>query len=355
MILVICLLVGKCGKDEGPTQISTPDTTSLDSIPPAAITDLLAKNPTTSSVSLLWTAPGDDGLEGTAESYDIRYYSEPITGTNWPIASQFDGEPAPNTAGQAEMVNINGLDEFTTYFFAVKTTDDAGNTSGLSNSVSETTVHESMKPAAVTDLSAMAVDDYSFLLEWTASGDDGVVGTASEYDIRYSQDPITEETWASAKKVSMLPEPKPAGEPETLLVTQIRASQNHYFALKTADEVPNWSETSNCAFGMGTDVSLTLSSHYISIGEDLKIFYRAPGGTMVMIALAQNAYTGCDPAQGSVEDIILVRTNCPQGVFEVDYNFKPDEGPYLPPGKYYITLCWDGMRKIYSVVYLESS
>jgi hypothetical protein len=56
-----------------------------DAIPPAAVTDLAATSPTTSSIVLTWTAPGDDGSIGRATTYDIRYLAGtiPITDANW--------------------------------------------------------------------------------------------------------------------------------------------------------------------------------------------------------------------------------------------------------------------------------
>jgi len=353
MILTVSLLAGQCGKSEGPTQTSTPDTTAVDSIPPAPITDLLAKNPTTSSVYLLWTAPGDDELEGTAESYDIRYYSEPITDANWPIASQFDGEPAPKPAGRVETVNIDGLDESTKYFFAVKTTDDVGNTSALSNSVSETTLNESLPPAIVSDLGAVAVGVYSFRLAWTAPGDDGIVGTASEYDIRYSLQPITEDTWASATKVSTPPVPKPGGEPETLIVSNLRTPQSHYFALRTADEGPNWSGMSNVAFGLGYNVELAILGTHLEKGEETRIVFRAPGGRSVWINVNTIGIIECDPSNSWVKDSIVEGVRYSEGIHEIYYDFMVD-GEYLPPAVYYIVLCWDFDYQTMGYVYFDN-
>ena len=44
-----------------------------DTTAPAAVGNLAAGTPTSSSLTLTWTAPGDDGSTGTASSYDIRY------------------------------------------------------------------------------------------------------------------------------------------------------------------------------------------------------------------------------------------------------------------------------------------
>ena len=42
---------------------------------------------TTGSVTLIWTAPGDDSLTGTATRYDIRYSLFPITDENFAYCS----------------------------------------------------------------------------------------------------------------------------------------------------------------------------------------------------------------------------------------------------------------------------
>ncbi len=86
-------------------------------------------------------------------------------------------------------------------------------------------------------------------LNWTAPGDDGNVGTASEYDVRYSTSPITEDNWSDAIQCEGEPTPKPAGSRETFKITGLARGTIYYFALKTADEVPNWAALSNVISG----------------------------------------------------------------------------------------------------------
>jgi N-acetylneuraminic acid mutarotase len=102
-------------------------------------------------------------------------------------------------------------------------------------------------PATVTDLVTSDPKSDSITLIWTAPGDDGDVGTASQYDIRYSESAITEANFSSATKVANPPKPQPAGSKETLVVTSLLAGTTYYFAIKTADEALNWSPMSNVA------------------------------------------------------------------------------------------------------------
>ncbi|WP_164821428.1 fibronectin type III domain-containing protein [Paenibacillus koleovorans] len=110
-----------------------------DSIAPAAVSDLAASNPTNKTVDLAWTNTGDDGVTRNATSLDIRYSTSPITSGNWSSATQVSGEPLPTAPGTAQGFTLYGLNLNTTYYFAMKTLDDAGNASAISNIASSTT------------------------------------------------------------------------------------------------------------------------------------------------------------------------------------------------------------------------
>ncbi len=94
---------------------------------------------TATAATLTWTAPGDDGNVGQATSYDLRYSSSPLTADNFSLATSVTGVPAPQPAGSTETYTVTGLQPATTYFFGLKTSDEAGNVSTLSNIASYTT------------------------------------------------------------------------------------------------------------------------------------------------------------------------------------------------------------------------
>src|SRR5262245_54728887 len=87
----------------------------------------------TTSVELTWTAPGDDGMVGRALMYALRYSSAPITSANFDQAMLIPIVVPPQPAGMTETFVVNGLDAHTSYYFALKTMDEAGNWSGISN------------------------------------------------------------------------------------------------------------------------------------------------------------------------------------------------------------------------------
>ena len=115
---------------------------------PAAVADLATGTVTLSSVDLSWNAPGDDGATGTATSYDVRYSTSTITAGNWASATQATGEPAPQVAGSGESFTVTGLSNATTYFFAIKTSDEVPNESAISNVPSATTLQNPPTVAA---------------------------------------------------------------------------------------------------------------------------------------------------------------------------------------------------------------
>src|SRR3990167_2221761 len=115
--------------------ITPPDTTA-----PAAVSDLALSSPSNSAMTVSWTAPGDDGSTGTATSYDVRYSTSAITSDNFSSATAVIGEPAPSVAGSSESMSVTGLSANTTYYFAIKTSDEVPNTSAISNFPSGTTL-----------------------------------------------------------------------------------------------------------------------------------------------------------------------------------------------------------------------
>src|SRR5690606_4597476 len=99
-------------------------------------------------------------------------------------------------------------------------------------------------PAAVTDLRTSTPTQSTLRVLWTATGDDGTTGRATQYDMRYSTAPITEGNWNSATQVQGEPAPLNAGLPQSLILGNLNAGVTYYIGLKVADEELNWSALS---------------------------------------------------------------------------------------------------------------
>jgi hypothetical protein len=90
---------------------------------------------TTGSVTLIWTAPGDDSLTGIATRYDVRYSLFPITEENFNYCSGPTTLPRPANPGTTQQFTVYGLFPGLRYFFALKTADERLNWSMMSNVV----------------------------------------------------------------------------------------------------------------------------------------------------------------------------------------------------------------------------
>ncbi|MEK7119304.1 MAG: lamin tail domain-containing protein [Patescibacteria group bacterium] len=111
-----------------------------DATAPSAVTDLSATT-TENTATLSWTAPGnDDGTPptGRAALYDIRYQKMDPTATDctgfiFDTAILISKPPSPGQYGAPETLEILGIDPASNYCFALKSSDEAPNTSVISN------------------------------------------------------------------------------------------------------------------------------------------------------------------------------------------------------------------------------
>ncbi|XP_070559947.1 calcium-activated chloride channel regulator 1-like [Ptychodera flava] len=119
-----------------------------DNFPPSRITDLkvAATSYDNQTVTLAWTAPGNDLDRGTAYEYHLRYseifdvfYKDFMNGTELSNSNLTVGNlSSPKTFGEMETMTIlmPSKDENITYFFAVRARDAPGNIGPPSNIVS---------------------------------------------------------------------------------------------------------------------------------------------------------------------------------------------------------------------------
>jgi hypothetical protein len=340
-LAVLAAAYAACGGDDPPAGPDGgnggPPPSTVDTIPPAGIVDLTASNPGAGSIALQWVAPGDDGWDGTAHSYDMRYSTAAIDEGNWGDARRYADPPAPTSGGSVQVHRLTKLDANTTFCFAIKSTDEAENESELSALAWGTTGQEYAKPNPVTDLTAVAVDSLSFLLTWTATGDDGNEGTAAVYDMRYRRfSGVTESNWESSTQVDNETAPKPSGEPESLIVAVETPNAHHGFALKVGDEVPNWSEISNVCLALGGDSYLWSFPLEVKMGKELTVIYRAPGSQHVSVELHWG-YTAGPCGQG---DIVLFAGFPDEGTYTITYDFfDPETQSYHRLGTYWLIFC----------------
>jgi hypothetical protein len=209
---------------------------------------------TSNSVTLTWTAPGDDSLIGNATRYEIRYSTSLITAANFSGATAVANPPAPLATGSTQSFVVVGLLAATPYWFAMRTQDDAGNWSGISNVITKTTLAapDTLRPAPIA-LNVSTVTDTSATLSWSATGDDSLNGTATSYDIRYSAAPITTANWSAATQVTNEPVPQAAGSLQNCIVHPLLRQHAYYFGIRATDDAGNTSALSNVPSASTTD------------------------------------------------------------------------------------------------------
>ncbi len=225
---------------------NSPGTTIIENILPGTIIDLAVVNTTTTTATLTWTAPGDDGASGTASGYEVRYsLIGSINDINWDSADIYGQSWIPLSGGSTETRILTGLDIHTTYWFVIKAYDDVDNYGLVSNSP-EVQTNEAEAPDAIADLSASSISSTWVTLTWTAPGDDQDTGIADGYVFKYLMTgPITEENWDTAIIYEQSWTPSVSGTAESRIITGLIPNTDYWFAIVAFDEVPNYGELSN--------------------------------------------------------------------------------------------------------------
>jgi len=145
-------------------------------------------------------------------------------------------------ASNAEIKNriLNGADKLPQWQGKVATGGRLNAANALEN--------DKVAPGSPDDLQAIDSNPNGVTLNWTATGDDGAVGTASGYELRYSNQPISlsdspaqgEVPFESATLVET-GAPQPAGSPETTTIGLTPSSQERelFYGLKVVDNAGN--------------------------------------------------------------------------------------------------------------------
>jgi chitodextrinase len=216
-----------------------------DTLPPVAVEDLAAVESDTTSILLRWTAPNDD--RGRCASYQLRYARSAIVDeTTWQGATPVTPVPPPADPDVIELHEVAGLDPATSFAFAIRSSDAAGNLSPLSNllwadtdSIPGVGLEDTTAPAPISDLSGEPLDESTVRLTWTAVGDDEQIGRAASYDLRRALSTIDSTSWASSTSIAIAVIPASPGGVETFDVSGLTPDTDHHLALRAQDEAGN--------------------------------------------------------------------------------------------------------------------
>ncbi|MFH1415964.1 MAG: LamG-like jellyroll fold domain-containing protein [Elusimicrobiota bacterium] len=220
-----------------------------DTIPPAAITDFSGSPGTEGKISLTWTVTGDDGYSDYLEEalYELRYTQDDMD--TWDTADYSIQIPTDTSAGGKEGYTITGLTASATYYIWIKIRDKAMSWSPISNSTSTTAGADVTAPGQIDDL---YVEEGSYPgqieLIWTAPGDNGTIGNAAGYELKYATFEITGanydscDSWDTSSWIPLDPE-----STENKVLADLDHTKTYWFAIKAYDEAPNYAVMSNTA------------------------------------------------------------------------------------------------------------
>lgn len=168
----------------------------------AAVLALLAPGSAGAAVVVLrWTAPGDDGMAGRADSYDLRRSEvDPATTSmdswwNAGSTTQVGAVPPPVDPGTRQSFEVANLDSGKVYYFVIRTADEAGNWSSYSNVARKSTIVIPGSLQTPADFTARLVPN-AVQLTWDESTD----GVATGYKIyrRTGESALGVEVWSGS-------------------------------------------------------------------------------------------------------------------------------------------------------------
>lgn len=129
------------------------------------------------TLSLYWTAPGDDGTIGTAASYEVRLSTSPITSDNFDQATLIENPPAPLASTSRQRMTVRGLTRGTSYYFAIRASDDDGNVSEMSNLLLWEWPLDAAPPAAPDGAdAAVQAEGKSVTISWRPNAEADLAG-----------------------------------------------------------------------------------------------------------------------------------------------------------------------------------
>ncbi|OGL78090.1 hypothetical protein A3J43_04200 [Candidatus Uhrbacteria bacterium RIFCSPHIGHO2_12_FULL_54_23] len=207
-----------------------PAVDAADTAPPDPVEDLRAATSTDATITLAWTAPGDDGKSGTVSSYDLRMAAYKILTGEELTAPIVGGEPDPRPGGETQTMEVKGLKIQTKYWFVMKSQDRAGNIAKFSNIAMGETKLDTTGPL-IEKVKAVDLTHNSGRIVW-------VTHEPATSELNYGE---TEGYGQRALASSLVTE-------HSLPVGGLAPDTTYHYVLKSIDQYGNATETVNMTF-----------------------------------------------------------------------------------------------------------
>ena len=208
---------------------------------------------------------------------------------------------------------------------------------------------DTVLPAVIDDLQATTgVNLGAVDLTWTAVGDDGTSGKASNYLVRRSANPITDDnSWNNATAVILdIPTPpKSAGQMESMTVSNLTPGQTYYFAVRAQDEKPNTGDVSTNSPGAEAFAPDPPLNDNFSAAEPLDPMpFR---DTTDYFYAATTEYTDGNP-ELPLLDPQIVQCNSNQGKYSIWYSYSPPDDGILTVNTFGTNQAYDTVVAIWT-------
>ncbi len=285
------------------------------------------------SLVVQWTAPGDDGNVGKAALYELRLSVVPLTVANFKSGLIVPGMPDPLTAGTHQSFVIRGLTRGTTYWLAMRTMDDVGNWSDLSNVVRFDWPPDASPPATPTAVNAGQVaGNAAVRVAWAANGEPDLAGYRV-YRASAASGPFTQVASVGAAATSWTDTQLPAGVDALWYQVSAFDASGGEGARSAALQV-----VLQAGFP-GLPTAWNLTSAYPNpahVGADMRFVLESPGGGEAHV----------DVLDGAGRRVRRLEAGTPgQGVHELAWDGRNDAGQVCAPGVYRARLVAPGATK----------
>jgi len=239
------------------TEFSNKVTTkTVDNIPPGSINDLTAlPGPIEGTVQLSWTSPGDNGYVGKTSEGEFIIKKTTDTTLSWDGMNDCMTIQKAIIPYESNSITITGLIPGTTFYFAIKAKDEAGNINPSEPEKAGTWVQVDVTPPApITSIVPIEKGFRYVKLRWIAPCEDGTTNNphnpgnySGKFWIKYSSCEIKDDgLWNSATTFVVISyDSITRGATVSYTITGLTNNTTYYFAIKTCDDSNNWSTISS--------------------------------------------------------------------------------------------------------------
>jgi hypothetical protein len=189
---------------------------------------------------------------------------------------------------------------------------------------------------AVLGSSVVTAGTRTAALEWTAPGDDGYIGTARSYEIRFSRLPITTSNFLIATRLNTVKVPGPAGSKEHLTILGLTSGVGYYFGVVGIDDAGNRSPVSNITF-LHSDVAGVDGSPGDVVNFSAPFPNPAVSTTRFAVSLAQPNWVRIEAFDIEGRKVrTLAMGQYSAGHFDMRWDLRDDFGRSLEAGTYLV-------------------